>query len=927
MSHVARWFAILGLLTFPAVAFGQPPEPTLPDKYSVKLRYYIPAPRDQHVAQYDAMIRHLQRLKFEFVPPLEELPEENREDPGKNYITGVISSANARDILIAMSVQSVQLIPFAPVEFKLPKDGDEPVLVRLELGGKLNPDRQRELANQTRVLLRELGFKEPAGYDHRGYTGRPYTRIVGTIPASKFDLLNRDLRNQPAGWLGPIIPRDELPLPIRDINPVQVIEVLPDTKAIKELPEVAPRFPEYLEKISPDLWELVKGKNLPPELIRVQVSFAGNVDKDDRVWKMLLREVTPGFFIEGQLGQFVTGMIRLDQVKALAETPMVSVIRLPRTPAVNVDQAFKAKGDNSKALKLTGLSELHQRGYRGKGVRIGIIDRDFRAWEDLVKKKKLPAKTRLVDLTTESDPEIYPAPLVGAADLPGHGALCAQAAALAAPEAEIVLIRVNVGAPFHLDDVLRYVQGAGYSNTIEQRHGELIARAALLQVRRAELLEERRIILNDFTDDTDQREYLEFLGPLFAWLYSDREWHRQRMEYHDKREAEHHLREARFRAHLNSVSSLKGIPILVNALAFDTGYPLGAVSPLSRALDDPKGPLWFQAVGNTRGQSWLGPYRHTPGDPALKFSADTDKLPKGRWTNEVNFLSWRTHQGETKADIPEKTKLRITMQWREPHDPDYYLRPGEPDLYSVPLANMRIQLLRQRDPEAKKLPADLFDLVARTTGWPQRLEHLPGGSIYEQVLEVPLAEAGRYAIRIEKQVSAQWLFVPHPVRRSPKFQLLEGLTPTGIRPLGAPSLPALEKNWELRPRIFVEVLDDANRLRGRAVFADFATESGNIGAPADARNVISVGAANFKHQPQPWSAFGAPAQMELARRPWLYSYDELELAGGGAYGSTIANAFAAGAAAAMLTGNLPREQLRQMLRAQEGHVLRVPLQK
>ncbi len=925
MKHVASWFAILVALSCSAGAFGQPPAPPLPEKYSVKLRYYIPAPRDQHVAQYDAMIRHLQKLKFEFIPPLDELPEANREDPSKNYLTGVISSANAQEILHALPVQSVQLIPLAPVEFKLPKDGDEPVLVRLELGGNLQPDRQRELANQTRVLLRELGFKEPAGYDHRGYTGRAYTRIVGTIPSGKFDLLNRDLRNHPAGWLGPIIPRSEQPLPIRDINPVQVIEVLPDTQAIKELPEVEPRMPQFLEKISPDLWELVKGKDVPSTPIRVQISFAGNVAQDDRVWKLLLREVTPGFLIEGQLGQFVTGMIRLDQVKQLAEAPLVSVIRLPRTPAVNVDPAFKIKGDNTKALTQTGLTELHQRGYRGKGVRVGIIDRDFRGWEDLVKKKQLPAKTRLVDLTTEADPEIYPAPYAGAADLPGHGTLCAQAAALAAPEAEIVLIRIDVAAPFHLDEVLRYVQGGSYSNTIEQRHGELIARAALLQLRRDELLEERRVILNDFTDDTDQREYLDFLGPLYAWLYSDREWHRQRMEYHDKLEAEHRLREVRFRAHLKAVTTLKGIPILVNALAFDSGYPLGATSPLSRALDDPQGPLWFQAVGNTRGQSWLGPYRHTPGDPALKFIADADKLPKGRWSNEVNFLSWQTHQGEALADIPAKTKLRITMQWREPHDPDYYLRPGAEDSYRTPLANMRVQLLRQRDPKAEKLPADLFDLVARTTSWPQRLEHLPNGSVYEHVLEAPLADAGRYAIRVEKQVSTQWLFAPHPVRRTPGYLLLEGLTPSGIRPLGASTLPALEKNWELRPRIFLEVLDDANRLQGRAVFTDFPTDAGSIGIPADARNVISVGAANFKHKPQPSSAFGSPAQMELARRPWLYAYDALELAGGGAYGSSIANAFAAGTTAAMMTGNLPREQLLRILRGQEGQVLRVPL--
>ena len=87
--------------------------------------------------------------------------------------------------------------------------------MRLDLAGNLPADRQRELSNQTRVLLRELGFKEPAGYDHRGLLpGRPYTRIVGTIPKGKLDLLNRDLRKQPAGWLGPIIKPNEIPSPL-----------------------------------------------------------------------------------------------------------------------------------------------------------------------------------------------------------------------------------------------------------------------------------------------------------------------------------------------------------------------------------------------------------------------------------------------------------------------------------------------------------------------------------------------------------------------------------------------------------------------------------------------------------------------------------------------------------------------------------------
>jgi hypothetical protein len=297
-------------------------------------------------------------------------------------------------------------------------------------------------------------------------------------------------------------------------------------------------------------------------------------------------------------------------------------------------------------------------------------------------------------------------------------------------------------------------------------------------------------------------------------------------------------------------------------------------------------------------------------------------LPKGRWTRELNFLAWQPHLGELKAELPAKAKVRLTLQWREPHDPDYYLPAGDEDLYRRPLANLKLQLLRQRDPETKKLPADMFDLVARTTSWPQRLDHQPNGSVYEHVLEVPLADAGRYAIRVEKQVSTQWLFVPHPERRTLSFHLLSGLTPTGIRPLGAPTLPALEKDWELKLRVFVEVLDDTNRRLGRVVLADFPTDTGSIGIPMDARNVVSVGAANFNRRPQPYSAYGTPAGTELSPRPWLYAYDELDLASGGAYGTNVANAFAAGTVAAMMSGKMTRDEIVQLLRTQEGQVLR-----
>jgi hypothetical protein len=67
MMHTRSLLVLVGLF-IGTTAHAQPPQPPPPAKYKVTLRYYIPAPRDQHVMQYDAMIRHLKGLDFEFDP-------------------------------------------------------------------------------------------------------------------------------------------------------------------------------------------------------------------------------------------------------------------------------------------------------------------------------------------------------------------------------------------------------------------------------------------------------------------------------------------------------------------------------------------------------------------------------------------------------------------------------------------------------------------------------------------------------------------------------------------------------------------------------------------------------------------------------------------------------------------------------------------
>ncbi len=161
---------VLLLLAAAAAVRPQPASPPPPDRYKVALRYDIPAPRDQHVALYKAMVEHLSTLGFAFDPPLKPFPNSDYEDRGKNMLTGII----ARDkVLACLDNRSVASLLILPSTYQLPAAG--PVRVRLELASGLPAGRQFVFANQVRALLGQLEFKESVGYDHHGYTGRPFT--------------------------------------------------------------------------------------------------------------------------------------------------------------------------------------------------------------------------------------------------------------------------------------------------------------------------------------------------------------------------------------------------------------------------------------------------------------------------------------------------------------------------------------------------------------------------------------------------------------------------------------------------------------------------------------------------------------------------------------------------------------------------------
>ncbi len=338
---------------------------------------------------------------------------------------------------------------------------------------------------------------------------------------------------------------------------------------------------------------------------------------------------------------------------------------------------------------------------------------------------------------------------------------------------------------------------------------------------------------------------------------------------------------------------LSDIRVVATGLSWQEGQPVDGGGALSRYFDDEpfKKAVWFQAAGDTRGQAWAGLFRDRDGDGIMEFQPPGDRLPAGRWSPSLAFLSWQPVTGAAGADLPQGARLRLSVQWREPHDPDF-LRHGE-DAYREPLAPLRLTLLRQIDPTGAKQPSDDFQVVAQSVGLPQRLANEPGSAVYEQTLEVPLAEAGRYALR------------------------LEGLAPYGIRPLGQPTVPAAEKTWELRPRLFIATLAGP----GRAVLADFATAEGTLGTPADARQPITVGAADAAGKSLPKSAVGPALGLELLPKPAVLSP---AVGDGAAPASSLSTGFAAGLAACAISAGAPPDQLLRTLGTRPGEPLRVP---
>jgi hypothetical protein len=841
------------------------PAPPSPETYDITIRYRINAFRKERVAQYYEMMRFLQAHGFQRDPE-EEVPEDEPENPQANTLRGTIPARRVAELLAERHVKTMLLLPHGK---QLPEEKAQLVRVDMRLREGFPPDVQRVLHEQTRDVLASIQFREAVGYDHRGYT-----RLLGAIPSDRVARLRNDLRKLPAGARqSPPFASPDPDRPEAGEWAVRVTEALPDVPvpSPRARPEV---IPPGQEKLTQDLRAVLADAEAADTPRRLEVLLAASPPDSDRAWRRWISAGAANVVIEGRVGPLVTVLAPPAAAVGIAAREEVVAVRLPRAAR----PGSRMPGGNEETwrplLKEAGVARLHDLKHKGHGTRVAVIDTDFSGWKDLVG-TQLPERTRLLDLTVERNANLLADPSPGPA--PGPGTRRAVVLSRAAPEADLTLIRVDPAAAYMVYQVARAINGDPYlSVSLDNRLDELDVQRRRLDERRDKLLEERKIVFESFEEEGELARRRE------AYLKDQAEF--------DRDLREHNARLQRFLRYQEDTRRLKGIRLVASALVWDEGYPANGTSTLSRYIDDRpfRAALWFQAAGDSRGQNWSGLFHDADGNGVMEFAPLDAPLPDGLWTPEVNFLAWRGGGNAQALDIPANTRLRISLQWREAHE-GLYQRVGE-DPYREPLARMRLVVLQQPDPAGKRQPADDLVVVKQSAGLPQRLEQTLNAATYEQTVEVEVAKAGRYAVRIE------------------------GRQPTGILPPDTPTVPAAQKAApDLRVRLFVTTLAGP----GRAVWRHFTTAVGSQGMPGDARTAVTVGAADETGRPQPYSAAGPPFALDLLAKPDVHAFDD------GA-GTAEAAAFAAGMAAAAGLSGPSRDCFLLEWLSRPGDLLRLP---
>lgn len=834
-----------------APASAQVVYPKPPDEYAVSLRYRIRTAGDQRVGPFREMEKHLRAVGFKFAD--EERFKLDTLDPGAELVSGTVASGSAAKLLDDPSVKTVLLWAATAKPFE---DPEKVLQLRVALAAGLPPQEQQALHGQVVDQLAKLGFAHATGYDHKGYT-----RVRGALAAGAVPQLVKDLRSLPGGWFVGGSDRSSLPLPIRQVVPVRVVEVLPD------LPASAPAAPApEVDKLTADLAAVVADPAAADKPLVVEAVLYRDTAGEQAGVRRALKAALTGIAVEGLAGSVVTLRLpKASQAKTVASLPEVRHVRLPRVATETVVAVPDAKpGD---VLADTRLKQLHALGYDGNGVTVAVLASEFpgavvkAAKADATPEVelngvKLPAGSRLIDLTAELRPTLDPTPSDPARG-PG-GTAAALAVHTAAPKARVLLVRVNAARFHQVLTVARAVAGEGtFSPALSTRNDELSIRTSQLESERRSVTNEVEKAYSDLSDDPRAVKRRADASAALKKLQADTAAYNTLLE--------------RYLSIQGSIDVVKRATVVVNTLVWETGHPHDGESELSqlierkfvtgtavsalRASRQPPAPAWVQAGGVSVGAAWTGPFRDADRNRLMEFADAKGTLPAGRWSKELAFLGYQ-QGGKTQAALPAGLKLRVTMQWREPHRPEVLL-PSEP------AHALRLRLFRQLDPKGEAVASDELAEVAVSSGNSVRLSKTPGSGVYEETLSATLPADGVYALRVE------------------------GGADNG----GLPAAATLDA--ELYPRVVVELTEADQAGKGKVVFADVAVQRSGVGIPGDSPGAVVVGVGDAKGAT---SATGVGPAIPLGTKPDLLVEGRI----GGASGTGVAAGYLGGAAACLM---------------------------
>jgi len=730
---------------------------------------------------YDQLMTHLRAAKFQHQPKFED------EWKYSDLLFGTVPAEGGTALAVAPNVRTVLLVPQG---YDL--SVRQTLLVEIQLSGGFGVLAQHEVAARARALLESLSFREAVGYDRRGHT-----RLLGWLPADKLNgLLDPGLvMDVPISGTQPPVVGAVNRYRIQPIRRVEVLREPAGQEAPSPPAEIAPPHADhlFLEKLSVDLRGMLGPDGMPlnPGVLRVEVLVRGDVDLPTRVLTSQLREIARTFEPEGRMGPLVGGMVDAAELAALARSPLVSTLRLPQPallpalPPMDGKRPERANFDFVSLFRPTlGARDLGELIRRRSPVRIAVVSSDFRGAQKLIE-VRLPPRTHLFDFTPARDKDLQPEPLAGDTSQLGHGTRLALAVLETTPVDELFLLRISADAPYQVQDILDRLEGSAWRpESLLHRERELQRERALMDREKLDLRLERGVLLKTFREDEEYKKARD------AYL---------------KKEADLQRREKLLIERTNRLvrqfemgQALRDVGTVVVGLDWPDGQP---------RLPEERGGLrwlrggpnlsasWVHAVPKLSGQRWVRLFRDDDADGVMEF-APFDRAAGGR--ADLNYLLWQPHPwlqgGATNlyaTHLPGKTVVRVTLQWREAHLPEWK-REGNEDHYRQAISPFRIVVLKQRDPTGQLLPVDTFEIVARSQGWADRLEDHPRYGIYQQTVRFIVPEEGRYAIR------------------------LEGKNPDSTLPVGVVRSGRLER-FELYPQLQVEVINPLARGQGRVV--------------------------------------------------------------------------------------------------------------